>query len=603
MNKSFKQTSKYLTLGAFLALQLFPLGTAVAQSYGWGWDIKDFNTTIQINKDSTMTVTEHISADFTDEEHHGIFRDIPVQYKDTAGNESAIPIHVKSVTDDSGKAWQYEVNDQGDYIEIKIGDPDVLLNDVENYNITYTAERALTNYEDHDELYWNATGDKWEVPIEKAEATIKLPQSVETSKLKATCYTGSYGSTDKNCTSKVVDGTTFQYTATAASKDDAALSEYEGLTIVAGYPTGIIQPSPPSPETIFARAPWYEKIYLFFFTNWGLMIPVFIGALMTFLWTTKGRDPSTGRTAIMPLYEAPDGLKPTEVGTIIDESVDIRDITAAIIDLAVRGYLKIIETKDKALFFNVTNYKFKLLKKDYSSDSSLQDFEKKILDAVFDFDDERDLKDLQNDFYKDIPDIKTKVYDGLVKKGYFPNSPDKTRAIYQGIGLALLTGPLFLMGLVISFFPWSVVVGVMASGLIILIFGKFMPTRTLKGVETRYKILGLEEFIKTAETDRLKFQEKENIFEKLLPYAMTLGIAEKWTKAFEGIYKTPPSWYSSNDPNFMSHFSTYYFLNSINSLNNTMSTTMQSSPRSSGSGFGGGGFSGGGGGGGGGGAW
>ncbi len=601
MTQNFKQLIQRFTLGVFVLLQFISVSTVHA--YGWSWDIKDFNTTVNINKDSTVDVNEHIVVDFTQEEHHGIYRDIPVQYTDTSGIQSQIPIHIKSVTDQNGKAWNYEINDQGDYIEIKIGDPDILLNDVETYNITYSAERALTNYDDHDELYWNATGDKWDVPIEQAEATVIMPETVDVKKLKSTCYTGSYGSTQKNCDAKIVDGKTFQYSVTPIAKGEPALNEYEGLTIVAGYPTGIIQPTPPSPEQIFAKAPWYEKIYLFFIFNWGLLIPLVVTGLMFFLWYTRGRDPETGKTAIMPIYTPPDDLKPTEVGTIIDESVDIHDITSAIVDLAVRGYLKIIEKKDKALFMNITTYTFKLLKEDYSSDDSLRDYEKALLDSIFDGGTERDLDDLQNEFYKDIPDIKKKVYEGLVKKNYFPTSPDKVRQAYQGTGFVLLFGPLFLMGLLITLAPWSLTVGLMVSGLIIIIFGKYMPARTLKGRETRYKILGLEEFIKTAEADRIKFQEKENIFEKLLPYAMTLKIADKWTKAFQGIYKTPPSWYSSNDPNFASNFSTFYFLNSINSLNTSMSTTFQSSPRSSGSGFGGGGFSGGGGGGGGGGAW
>lgn len=602
MIRSFKHSLTSLALGAFVVLQPFGVSAALAQSYGWDWGINEFNTTIQINKDSTITVTEHIQADFTKEEHHGIFRDIPVKYKDTNGVESQIPINVVSVTDDKGKPWKYVVNDEGDYIEIKIGDADILLNDIENYNITYTAERALTNYDDHDELYWNATGDQWEVQIKNAAATVKLPETVDPKKLKATCYTGSYGSKAQNCKDEIADGKTVTYSVTH-SQGDYALQNYEGLTIVMGFPKGIVQPTPPSPEQIFASAPWYQKIYLFFLYNWGLLLPFIVGGLMFYLWFTKGRDPETTRTAIMPLYEPPDGLKPTEVGTIIDESVDIRDITSAIIDLAVRGYLQIIETKDKALFFNVTTYKFKLLKPDYSSEGKLEDFEKAILDSVFDGNDERDLSDLNNEFYKDIPDIKKKIYAGLVKKGYFPTDPDKVRNLYIGIGMALIFGTFFLFGVFVGSGYWSLAVGIGLSGLIMIAFGKHMPAKTVKGAESRYKILGLQEFIKTAETDRLKFQEKENIFEKLLPFAMTLGIADKWTKAFDGIYKTPPSWYRSNDPYFMNNFSTSHFLTSMNSLSGSMNTTFQSAPRSSGSGFGGGGFSGGGGGGGGGGAW
>ena len=153
-------------------------------------------------------------------------------------------------------------------------------------------------------------------------------------------------------------------------------------------------------------------------------------------------------------------------------------------------------------------------------------------------------------------------------------------------------------------YSFSVFAGVVISAILIMIFGRYMPAKTKKGAETYIKILGLKEYINTAEKDRLKFQEKENIFEKLLPYAMTLGIADKWTKAFEGIYKTPPSWYQSNNPNFLNNFSTLYFFNSLNGLSSSMESAFQSSPRSSGSGFSsGGGFSGGGGGGGGGSGW
>jgi uncharacterized membrane protein len=603
MIQSFKPHWNRLLLGAF-ALLLLTANVTPASAYGWDWDIRNFATTINVNKDSTINVTEHLEVDFSREQHHGIYRLIPVKYVDTNGRRSEIPISVLSVTDDNGKAWNYTVINEDEYINIKIGDPDVYVNEVVSYNINYRAERALGNYETHDEIYWNATGDKWEVPIHKAEATVILPEDVGKEKLKATCYTGGYGSTEKNCESEIIDGTTVKFTAFAPGRLSGApaLTSYQGLTIVAGYPKGIIAPTPPSPSEIFEKAPWYQKIYLFFIYNWGLLIPLAVGALMVYLWHQKGRDPHTGKTAIMPIYKPPEDLKPTEVGAIIDESVDIRDITSAIIDLAVRGYLKIIETKDKALFFNITNYKFELLKQDYQSDASLEEYEKKILDSIFEGGTERDLTDLNNEFYKHIPDIKKKTYAALVKKGYFPTDPDTIRATYATIGIVLLFGTVFFIGLLIELLHWSLVVGIALSGLIILISAKFMPARTLKGAETKWKILGLEEFIKTAERDRVKFQEQQNMFEKILPYAMTLGIAAKWTKAFEGIYKTPPSWYSSNDPHFATNFNTMYFLNSMNALSSSMSTTLQSSPRSSGSGFSGG-SSGGGGGGGGGGAW
>jgi uncharacterized membrane protein len=603
MIQSFKQYLKYVALGAFALLQIVSISPVFA--YGWDWDIKNFDTTIQINKDSTIDVNEKIVVDFSREQHHGIYRLIPIKYVDTEGKNSQIPIHVSSITDENGKAINYSVSDEDEYLNIKIGDPDVYVNTLITYNISYKAERAIGNYDAYDEIYWNATGDKWEVPIENATATIKMPQKIDAASLKATCYTGSYGSREQNCKSEIIDGATIKYTASAGNNSSTpALSSMQGLSIVGGFPKGIVDPTPPSEEEIFAQAPWYIKIFLFFIYNWGLLIPVGVGILMAYFWYTKGRDPSTGKTAIMPFYTAPDNLKPSEVGTIIDESVDIRDITSAIIDLAIKGYLQINEKKEKTLIFNTTNFSFKLLKPEYTTDPTLEEYEKKILNGVFKGNTERDLNDLNNEFYKCLPDIKKRIYESLVKKGYFPSDPDTIRSTYLVIGSILLFGPLFLMGGLVTFLPWSIIVGIIISGIIITGCAKFMPARTLRGAETRYKILGLEEYIKTAEKDRIKFQEQENIFEKILPYALALGIAEKWTKAFEGIYKTPPNWYRSNDPNFLNNFNTFYFLNSINSLSSGMSTSFQSAPRSSGSGFSsGGGFSGGGGGGGGGGAW
>ena len=137
-----------------------------------------------------------------------------------------------------------------------------------------------------------------------------------------------------------------------------------------------------------------------------------------------------------------------------------------------------------------------------------------------------------------------------------------------------------------------------------------MPVKTKQGVEMYYKILGLEEFIKTAEKDRIKWQEKENIFEKLLPYAIAFKLADKWTTTFKDIYKTPPKWLTSKDQDFLTNFNTLTLLSTLNDFSSSATSALTTSTRSSGSGGSwsggssfGGGFSGGGFGGGGGSAW
>ncbi|MBU0668276.1 DUF2207 domain-containing protein, partial [Patescibacteria group bacterium] len=307
-------------------------------------------------------------------------------------------------------------------------------------------------------------------------------------------------------------------------------------------------------------------------------------------------------------YEAPKGLSPAEAGTIIDEKVDMRDISSTIIDMAVRGYIKIIETKKKKFLGNDIYYEFEKLK-DFTDDPSLHDHEKKTLKAIFGESNKKTLNDLKNKFYRDLPEIRKAIYGQMVTDKYFPLSPDTVRNSYLTTGILLLFFPIFILGFFIDTGFVAIPLASMASGAIILAFSKFMPAKTAKGVEMYFSVLGLEEFISTAEADRIKFQEKENIFMKLLPYAMALNIADKWSKAFEGLNKVP-DWYQSSDPDFSANFSAYYFINRLNSMSQQMNTVFTSAPRSrsshgswsGGSGFSGG-FSGGGFGGGGGGSW
>jgi len=186
---------------------------------------------------------------------------------------------------------------------------------------------------------------------------------------------------------------------------------------------------------------------------------------------------------------------------------------------------------------------------------------------------------------------------------YFISNPKELKGEWVGIGVVIILLSLFLTYFLFFAIPPIFGISGIISGVLFLIFAYFMPQRTEKGTEAYWKALGFKEYIKTAEKYRLQFQEKENIFEEYLPYAITFGLTDKWAKAFEGIYKTPPSWYEG-------YFGPTFFptglSHSLNSAIATVGSIFVSRPGSGsglGSGFGGGGFSGGGGGGGGGGSW
>jgi len=577
--------SPYLLLLPFLLLA----PTTLAQ-YNTNWDITNFHSDIEINKDSSITITEHITADFSREKHHGIFRNIPISYRDSYENKFSIKLNIQEITDKNGTPIPYKKSYQGDNINLKIGDPNTLVNKPTTYLIKYKVTRALLDKKDWDEIYWNINGQGWGVPMKSVSATVTLPNNFKQENLGSICFTGQYGSKKQNCTAKVKNGNTLEF------KSTNELKPYEGLTIGGHFPKGSVK----FPSTT-------QKLLWFIRDNFMLALPLLVLIFLYHLWYTRGRDPET-RTTIVPQYKPPKNLTPTEVGTIIDEKVDSHDISATIIDLAIRGFLTIKESKEKKLFFfNTTEYTF-ILKNPFdhimNKSTSLKPHEKATLESMFEGKQEVKLSDLTNKFYKDIPTIKDKVYKQLIENGYFPHNPEKIRKSYLITGVTILFISFFFSSLIIMFIGLASAISFIATGIIVIAFSFIMPRKTKKGAETYIYIKGFEEYIATAEKDRIKFYEDEKIlFEQILPYAMVLGVGRKWAEAFKDIYETPPSWYQGHS---WDSFNTIYLLDRMNSLNSSMGSTFTSSPRSAsggGSSFGGGGFSGGGFGGGGGGAW
>jgi uncharacterized membrane protein YgcG len=214
------------------------------------------------------------------------------------------------------------------------------------------------------------------------------------------------------------------------------------------------------------------------------------------------------------------------------------------------------------------------------------------------------LSDLKYKFYKTIPIVEKSVMQTLVEKGYFPSSPAKIRGIYTGIGTAIVFIAVFFGNM--TTVTGSPITGILftisliLSGIAIVFIGRKMPKKTSKGSEAYYQLKGLYEYISTAEKDRMKFQEDKNIlFEKLLPYAMAFGLIKKWSNAFEGILKTPPVWFVPYHPWGNNAFMMSDFGSKLDKINSDMVSNLTSRPGgksggwSGGSGFSGG-FSGGG---------
>ena len=552
----------------FVLILFFP-GFIFGQGNFYSEKIKNFSVEIDINKDNSLLIKESILYDFGENFKHGIYRDIPL------GN---VKIKVIKVIDEFSEPYPFKVSKEGKYLRIKIGDPNKLIKGTHTYNIFYRVNNGIGYFSDHDELYWNVTGNEWTVSIEKSSAIIHLPERLTKEKLQFECFTGTFGSREKNCNYWMEEDGDIIF------ESKKSFIPGEGLTIVLGLPKGLV------------REPNLLQKFLWNLADfWPLLIPIFVFGYLFKEWWYKGKDPKIKKT-IIAQYEPPDNLRPAEVSLVLRQKVDPRDISATLVDLAVRGFIKIREIK-KSGIFSRTDYELIKLKDFNDFKENLKLYERDLLRNVFEFNKEVLISGLKNRFYSHLSNIMGAVYYGISDFKYFVSNPKEVTKKWAEIGTGILVFGLILVFLLKKFFFLS---PIFISGILFLIFSPFMPKRTEKGTEAYWQILGFKEYINTAEKYRAEFEEKENIFEKYLPYAVIFGLVDKWAKAFEGIYKSPPSWYEGD---FGPTFSTYVFIHSMDRSLSSFNNAFISRPGGKVSGFGGGGFAGGGGGGGGGGSW
>jgi uncharacterized membrane protein YgcG len=579
------------------AFVLFVLLIGVSLLASASLRITDFAAQIVLDEEGTLHIEERLDVDFYSP-HHGIERWIPVSYRRPTGENITIDLKVISVAQDGGRI-PYTTRRSGRDILIRIGDPNRTITGAHTYTIGYTVDRAILFRDDYIQLYWNVTGNDWQIPIDHASATVALPSPVRPADVSTTSYVGYYGSNTRGIGATIDDQGRFVFTA-------ALLAPGEGLTIDLAIPrdqAGIAAP------TTWQLALWFLS------ANKYALLPILTLIGMFFLWLKTGKDPRKG--TIAPRFEPPRGMHAGE-GVLIDDRADLRDISAMVIGLAVKGYLAIKELADdeegvtdkiKSFFGRSAPLDYEFIKKK-ESDADLSEVEKTLFTAIFDsaHPEVRPLSSMENEFYKVLPQIKSSLYAGLIKKGYYPHNPERTRRSYAGLGMLGL-----FLGVAIGIWASSLYMGVTIAlcGLIVLCFSPIMPRKTRRGVLVLQDLLGLSEYIGRAEVERMEFhdapEKSPKLFEKLLPYAIALNLTSIWTKQFEGLLQQPPQWYVGARPGFSPAL---FYLGMMN-LSSGMEHTFVSAPRTSSSGRSawgggssfGGGFSGGGFGGGGGGGW
>ena len=584
--------------------------------------IRHFDEQIVISPDGTIEVTETIEAEFIGSNWHGIYRTIPVEYITPAGLTYTLLLEPLSVTDDTGQLLKYEQSWQGRNTKFKIyvPNPD---NAMHTVIIRYHVLNALTFFDDHDELYWNVTGNEWEARIEHASAMISLPAGV--TGLHAISYSGPFGS-------RVQDAEVESRGNSVEFRSTHSLEFHEGLTAVVGWDKGFVHEPTAS-----------QKILFILRSNWPIFIPVAVFILIFYWWWTSGRDPE--RDTITVQYEPPDNLTPAECGTLVDGKVAMCDITATLVDLAVKGYLT-IECQDQNLQPGIMKDYIFHLKKPLGDWDELKPHERQMLRGIFVPENPAlmllarlqdvsknlppvftqitsamamaapqqypaiptqyaaaaseashaiselekvplpkvALSDLQNRFSLHLPIIRNYIFDALRKDGYYLRRPDmhKHGIVVLGFLVAFL---ILLLRNVLSSktaaapLPW--IVAAVVSGIIIAVFGMFMTaSRTVAGARAYAKVLGFEDFLGRVEKDQIERLEKTpELFEKYLPYAMALRVEKKWVQVFSSIGVQPPQWYQGAAG---SSFQPSLFVNDLNVMSSHAGSVMASSSRSSG---------------------
>jgi uncharacterized membrane protein YgcG len=616
---------------------LFPYEKAFAQYDLYTERILNFHSDLVVDSLSNLTVTEKIRVNALGVQiQRGIFRVLPNQ-RNIQEKTFYVKYKILSVKRD-GKEEDYHTRKENGNFVIYIGNKDVNLDrGIYEYELTYETRNQIGFFEDFDELYWNVNGNYWVFPIDQISATVHLPDGSKI--IQNACYKGVYRSSTQDCSVEILSKTSLKWSA-------KKLSPAEGLTIAIGIEKGLIQ----------------EPVIPFYLKKENLMkiLGGILGVLLVYFaiqWYRFGIDPP--QPTIIPLFHPPRNLSPASMGYLYNGKYSNKYLTAAIVNLAVKGYLKITEIDTKKLLglLNKKSYKITKIKSEHYL---LSEEEISVLNNIsgsLTIDGEYD-----SNIYSMVVNFQEKIKSKHQKLLHSGNNRKKVILPFLLISLVyffllfsayihLYNDGKFIIGCIlyvvlfviytiilsvptlryISFWVWIiplapllVFVGIyllyksldafdlaylfLSGSLFLLTLFKYLVEKPhIDLIRIKSEIEGFKMYLTTAESKLLQYHNHPNltpkVFEKLLPYAIILGVDDIWGEKFGKLleqnnmeYKS--SWYTGSYHGFTSSFSST-FGKSFTSTIVSSSTT----PSSSGSGSGGGGFSGGGGGGGGGGGW
>ncbi len=545
--------------------------------------ILSFHSDVRVMTDGMIEVTETIRVRAEGRRiRRGIYRDFPVEYEDKLGNTYEITVEPLAVLrNDRPEAFHSQRMQR--HLRTYFGRSDRFVEHGEHtYTFRYRASRMLGFFNAHDELYWNVTGFEWAFPIDKATATVTLEFDVPRNEVIMGGYTGPPGSKQQDYSRYMDEAGSVHFSA------NAPLSATNGLTIVVGWPKGYVD----EPSTA-------RRIGWVLLDNRNLLIAV-AGLILLFfyyipVWRKHGRDPEEG--VIVTRYQPPDGFSPASLRYIRQMYYDDKVMTAAVVNLAVKGYLSINNYGDT---HSLTRLEANGERPD------LAPGERELLAGLFEDGDDIVLEDDNHLVLGAARSAhKTSLQDDY-KRHYFRTNGGLN---IPGIAIVLLST---VIALKTGSGPTMLVIATVIAMFVTLVFFAIIMKRpTLRGRKLLDEMLGFKDYLEIAEKDELNLrnppEKTPQLFEAYLPFALALGVDQQWSERFARVLAAirgpggdgySPSWYNGA-------WNSSRLSRATSQLSSGLGSAISSSVMAPGSssGGGGGGFSGGGGGGGGGGGW
>lgn len=608
--------------------------------------IHRFISDVRIQKDSSLEVTETIDVRA---EHNrinrGIYRDFPTRYRGPRGSQVRVGFTFRGATLD-GSPVKATTEAVSNGVRIRLGDPDRLVDIGEHrYVIHYRTTRQIGRFEDYGELYWNATGNGWAFPIDFAEARLRLPEPVRFGQRAA--YTGSQGSTDSNA--RVVE----EKPGEIVFQTTGPLAPYEGLTVAVAFPEGVIAEPTEGERTRWLLVDYGPPAV-------GLLALVALGIFYYFAWARAGRNPRAG--TIVPLFAPPGDLTPAGMRYIWKMGADNRSFAAALVDMGVRGHIRLSE--EDGGFFSRDKTRIERLAGPSplppEEEAALRELARTGEQIVMEQKNhakfssaKKSLDDTLKDAYEGVMFNRNWGWAGagliffaaafwlvaaavvvatdgaaiwqiLVTVGAIAVAALLALAIHGsvGTGKCLLTLGMLVAGAIALATGAPIAIQALNTGwwepLLLPLLGLplvissfwWIAAPTKEGRRALDQIFGFRQYLSITEGERLDRMnppdDTPELFERYLPYAIALGVENRWAERFAGVLAAAAAqgqkgfaWYAgSSDP----WHNPGRFASSVGS---SLASTVSSASTAPGSrsGSGGGGSSGGGGGGGGGGGW